>query len=190
MLYGSPIAFEIRSEGGSTRLSGRFPYMAETELGSGRRERFAARAFASRIMGGANIFLLAGHDHEKPLASTEAGSLTLRDDDDALHIEARVVPSTSWANDALAALAAGLTKGLSPGFRVPQGGDVVTRSAEGLLRTVNQAELFEVSLVTRPAYDQAQIAARNWTPESVPNSAHISEPSDAGLRRALNRWRA
>ena len=187
MLYGAPIKFEIRSEGGTTNLRGAFPYGAETALGNGRRERFAARAFRSRIEAGENVFLLAGHDPEKPLASTEAGSLTLRDDDDGLHIEARVVASTSWATDALAALAAGLTKGISPGFRVAPGGDVVTRAADGLLRTVTAADLFEVSLVTRPAYDQAQIAARNW---HLSNAFDISEPSDAGLRRALNRWRA
>lgn len=184
MLYGAPIALEVRAEGGATRLSGRFPYGAETTLGNGRRERFAARAFRSRIEAGANVFLLAGHDPEKPLASTEAGSLTLRDDDEALHIEARVAATTSWAADALAALAAGLTKGLSPGFRVPAGGDLVTRAADGLLRTVNHADLFEISMVTRAAYDTAQIAARNWQP--VP----VSEPADAGLRRALSRWRA
>jgi HK97 family phage prohead protease len=183
VLYGAPIAFEVRTDGGASRLSGRFPYGAETALGNGRRERFAARAFRSRIEAGENIFLLAGHDPEKPLASTEAGSLTLRDDDDALHIEARVAATTSWAQDALAALAAGLTKGISPGFRVSPGGDIVTRSADGLLRTVTAADLFEVSLVTRPAYDAAQIAARSW-------DLAVDEAPDAGLRRALNRWRA
>lgn len=183
MLYGAPISFEVRAENGASRLTGRFPYGAETSLGNGRRERFAARAFRSRIEAGENIFLLAGHDPEKPLASTEAGSLTLRDDEDALHIEARVAATTSWANDALAALAAGLTKGISPGFRVHSGGDMVTRSADGLLRTVTAADLFEVSLVTRPAYDAAQIAARSW------NLANDEAP-DAGLRRTLNRWRA
>lgn len=167
MLHGAPIVFEVRAEGGATRLRGAFPYGAETTLGNGRKERFAAGAFRSRIQAGEPIFLLAGHDMEKPLASTEAGSLTLRDDEDALQIEARVMPSTSWAQDALAALAAGLTKGLSPGFRVPQGGEIVTRSAGGFLRTVTRADLFEFSLVTRPAYDQAQIAARNWTPEQM-----------------------
>jgi HK97 family phage prohead protease len=182
MLYGAPIAIEVRAEGGATRLSGRFPYGTETTLGNGRRERFAARAFRSRIEAGENVFLLAGHDPEKPLASTEAGSLTLRDDDDALHIEARVAATTSWAADALAALSAGLTKGLSPGFRVPAGGDMVTRSEGGLLRTVNRADLFEVSLVTRPAYDAAQIAARSWT--------LAPEAADAGLHRTLARWRA
>ena len=182
MLYGAPIHFEVRAEGGASRLSGRFPYGAETSLGNGRRERFAARAFRSRIEAGENVFLLAGHDPEKPLASTEAGSLTLRDDDDALHIEARVAATTSWATDALAALAAGLTKGISPGFRVKSGGDMVTRSADGLLRTVTAADLFEVSLVTRPAYDAAQIAARSW---------QLAQDNDhAAFQRVLNRWRA
>lgn len=162
MLFGAPIALEVRSEGGATRLSGRFPYGAETTLGEGRRERFASGAFRARVASGETVFLLAGHDPEKPLASTVAGSLTLRDDDEALHIEARVAATTSWAQDALAALAAGLTKGLSPGFRVPSGGDLVTRSGDGLLRTVTRADLFEVSLVTRPAYDAAQLAARSW----------------------------
>ncbi|RUW76899.1 HK97 family phage prohead protease [Mesorhizobium sp. M1E.F.Ca.ET.063.01.1.1] len=183
MLYGAPVSLEIRAEGGATRLTGRFPYGSETTLGDGRRERFAARAFRSRIDAGENVFLLAGHDPEKPLASTEAGSLTLRDGEDALHIEARVAATTTWANDALAALAAGLTKGISPGFRVRSGGDVVTRSADGLLRTVNAADLFEVSLVTLPAYDQAQIAARSW-------ALAAAEADDAGMRRAFNRWRA
>ncbi|HEY9537587.1 MAG TPA: HK97 family phage prohead protease [Kiloniellaceae bacterium] len=161
-------------------MRGAFPYDAETTLGDGRRERFAARAFRHRIEAGENIFLLAGHDAEKPLASTEAGSLSLRDGDDALHIEARVVASTTWATDALAALAAGLTKGLSPGFRVKPGGDLVTRTAEGLLRTVTAADLFEVSLVTRPAYDAAQLAARSWS---------LTETPDAGLHRMLARYR-
>src|SRR3546814_8928221 len=45
MLYGAAISFEVRAEGGATRLRGAFPYDAETTLGDGRRERFAARAF-------------------------------------------------------------------------------------------------------------------------------------------------
>lgn len=184
MLYGAPVQFEIRSEGGTTALRGAFPYGRETTLADGRRERFSAGAFRSRVAAGDNVFLLAGHDPEKPLASTEAGSLTLRDDDDALHIEARVAATTSWASDALAALAAGLTKGLSPGFRVPAGGDLVTRADGGLLRTVKHADLFEISMVTRAAYDQAQIAARNWQPDAV------AAAPDAALRRALARWRA
>src|SRR3546814_11043992 len=101
MLCGAALSFEVRAEGGATRLRGSFPYDAETTLGDGRRERFAARAFRHRIEAGENIFLLAGHDAEKPLASTEAGSIRLRDGDDALHIEARVVERSeeSWVGN-------------------------------------------------------------------------------------------
>jgi len=178
MLYAAPVTFEVRQEGGATHLRGAFPYNSETTLGDGRRERFSPGAFKV----GRNVFLLADHNPNMPLASTEAGSLTLRDADDALHIEARVAATTSWARDTLAALADGLKKGLSPGFRVQTGGDIVTRSAEGLLRTVTAADLFEISLVTRPAYDAAQIAARSW-------QLAINESPDAGLLRTLNRWR-
>ncbi len=180
MLFAAPIALEVRAVDGVTRLSGAFPYNTETVLGDGRREQFAAGAFRSRIDAGENIFLLSGHDPEKPLASTRNGTLTLRSDDAALHIEARVSATTSWARDALAAAGEGLRTGLSPGFRVPAGGDVTTRSAGGLLRTVSRADLFEISVVTLPAYDAAQISARSWTPEAFTNT---------GLIHLLRRWR-
>lgn len=176
MLYAAPIALEVRSEAGETRLSGTFAYNVETTLGDGRRERFAPGAFRSRVAAGETIFLLAGHDTERPLARTDTGSLMLRDDDSALHIEARVAATTSWAKDAIAALAERLTRGLSPGFHVPPGGDIVTRAAGGLLRTVLKADLFEVSLVTMPAYGEAQIAARSWACAPV-------------LARRPERWR-
>lgn len=151
-------ALEVRSEGGATRLRATFPYGAQTELAPGRSEVIAARAFATD----GTVHLLSGHDYEKPLASTDAGNMTLRNGDDALVIEAEIDGSTTWARDFLAAHKAGLIRGLSPGFRVDPGGEHVTRSGDGLLRTITAARLFEVSAVTRPAYSQAQIEARAW----------------------------
>lgn len=174
-----------REDNGGVRLRGRFPYMAETILAPGRAERIAARAFAARIDAGGDIHLLAGHDYDKPLASREAGTLTLRDGDAALEIEALVTPAlaqATWARDFLAAHAAGLVRGLSPGFRVPPGGERIERRGDGLLRTVTAAELMELSAVTVPAYGAAQIEARNWRA--------AQEPPDAGLVRTLKQWRA
>ena len=88
---------------------------------------------------------------------------------------------TTWTRDFLAANAAGLIKGLSPGFRVAPGGDVVERRGDGILRTVRAAELLELSAVTVPAYPSAQIEARNW-------QAGTDAP-DIGLQRTLARWR-
>lgn len=179
MLWGASLgALEIRSEGGATRLRAVFPYGVETELATGRREVIAPRAFGDRIEKGEDVHLLAGHDFNKPLASRSAGTLQLRDTDQALEIEATIDGGTSWARDFLAANASGLIRGLSPGFRVAPGGERIERRGDGMLRTVTAADLIEVSAVTRPAYPAAQIEARAWM-----------EAPDAGLRRHLARWR-
>lgn len=183
MLWGGNLGtLEIRAEGGATHLSAVFPYGAETELAPGRREVFAPHAFRARIEAGDEIHLLAQHDYSKPLASTAAGNLSLRSTDAALEIRATVDGSTSWAADFLSAHRAGLIRGLSPGFRVPNGGDRVERRGADLLRTVARAELFEVSAVTVPAYPAAQIEARGW-------ETHQDRLPFRGAVNPLNRWR-
>lgn len=183
MLWGGNLgALEIRAEGGKTRLTARFPYGAETELAPGRREVIAPRAFADRIQAGGEIHLLAQHDYAKPLASTAAGTLSLRETDDALEIRADLDGGTSWAADFLAAHRAGLVRGLSPGFRVQDGGERIERQSNGVLRTITRAALFELSAVTRPAYPSAQIEARAW-------ESHQDRQPYRGAIHPLNRWR-
>lgn len=189
MLWGAHQGgLELRTEGGATRLRATFPYNRETELAGGarpRKEVITSRAFAARIDTGEDIHFLAGHNFDKPLASRSAGTLTLTDTDAALVIEARIDAGTSWARDFLAAHAAGLVKGLSPGFRVTPGGERIEQRGADTLRTITGADLFEVSAVTVPAYPAAQIEARNWTASQEANL-----PLAAGLHRTLSRWRA
>jgi HK97 family phage prohead protease len=192
MLWGgSNGGLEVRtSADGATRLRGRFPYGTATLLQGGRdqrREVFEARAFGASISAGGDVHLLIGHDFDRPLASRSAGTLDLIDDDQALNIEATIateIRGVSYVADFLGTLAAGLVKGLSPGFRVPQGGDLVRRDRDGLLRVVRSADLIEISAVTKPAYPQAQIEARSWDVEDH------NLPGIDGLHRTLNRWRA
>lgn len=186
MLYGAHLGgLEVRqTEDGGARLAGRFPYNTSADLGPKRRETIASRAFAARIEAGEEIHLLLGHDFNRPLASTRAGSLVLRDGDDALVFEATVTPDmarSTTGRDALAMIAGRLATGISPGFRVPPGGDEVRSEATGgVMRVVRAAELHEISVVTRPAYAHAQVEARNWTPAR-----------DANLQVChLRRWRA
>lgn len=181
MLWGAHgSALELRTEGGATRLRATFPYGAETELAPGRREVIASRAFGARIEAGEDIYLLSGHDFEKPLASRAAGTLKLTDTDAALVIEATIDANTTWSRDFLAAHASGLIRGLSPGFLVAPGGERIESRGEALVRTVTAAALFEVSAVTRPAYDGAQIEARCWQ--------YVAQPA-ARMVNHLNRWR-
>ena len=88
---GAGGGLELRAaEDGSARLSGRFPYDAETDLGPNRRETIAGRAFRSRIEAGGEVHLLLGHSFDRPLASTRSGSLRLEDGLDGRGIGFRI----------------------------------------------------------------------------------------------------
>jgi hypothetical protein len=187
MLWGSHQGgLELRTEGGETRLRASFPYNRETVLADGaqpRKEIITSRAFADRVEQGHEIHFLLSHDYGQPLASTRAGTLTLKDTPEALEIEAVIKGNTSWARDFLSAHESGLIRGLSPGFRVKPGGEVVEARDGAILRTIRGADLYEISAVTVPAYPEAQIEARAWQP-----SANLQKVS--GLHQTLNRWRA
>lgn len=166
MLIGAAYGgLEVRAEAdGTVRLSGRFPYGETAELAPGRSEVFAPGSLEPR----ADVYLLAQHRFETPLASSTAGTLEVRSEDEGLRFEARLSPEvagTSHARDAVALIRSGLAVGVSPGFRVPPGGERVERREGGLLRTVTRAELHELSVVTRPAYGEALVEARSWTPD-------------------------
>lgn len=192
MLWGvHSSGLELHTEGGETRLRATFPYGRAAVLSDGghigrqRQEVIAARAFADRLGSGEDVHFLSGHDFNKPLASRSAGTLTLTETDDALTIEASIsadMAGVSYVRDFLSAHAAGLVRGLSPGFRVRPGGEKVEERGNAILRTIRAADLIEVSAVTRPAYPEAQIEARNWQP--------VSEAANRVVNRhPATRWR-
>jgi len=189
---GASGGLELRAaEDGGARLSGRFPYNSATDLGPKRRESIAGRAFRSRIEAGEEIHLLLGHDFNRPLASTRAGSLRLEDRDDALVFEAEItaeMAASTTGRDALAMIRGRLATGVSPGFRVPPGGDEVRQVQDGLLRVVRSAELHELSVVTRPAYQHAQVEARSWELAEAVGAGNGFSHHRRGFH--LNRWRA
>ena len=189
MLWAAPDGgLELRKRAsGALALAGRFPYNSRAVLHSGgngqrpKKEQFAPRAFDYVVNGEGrdrDVHFLVGHSFDRPLASRSAGTLALTDSDEALTFEATIVPemqSVSYVQDFLNALAAGLVGGISPGFRVaPKDAvpDAETVEEEdpalgkALIRTIFAAILFELSVVTRPAYDETsvQVEARNWTP--------------------------
>ena len=188
MLWGGVAtggALELRREtDGSVRLRGRFPYNEPAVLSDGgrngrpRKEVMASNAFEYRVnRPDEDIHLLVGHDYDHPLASRGTGTMTLRDTAAALIFEAtvtRAIAETTHGRDALAMIGAGLAVGISPGFRIPPeravpDAEEVTEEdpSEGmaLIRTVKAALLYELSVVTRPAYPMAQIEARSWQTE-------------------------
>ncbi len=188
MLHGGDLGhLTVRAEAdGSRIISGRFPYNSLATLSDGgrrgrpRKERFKSRAFQHSVESSAQeINLLLGHDFSKPLASKSTGTLTLNDTDEALEFEARLSPEvaeTTHGRDALALIGSGLAGGISPGFRIPPEKTVPNAEsveeedpAQGraLIRTINDAILFELSVVTRPAYPETEVEARDWAPGTI-----------------------
>lgn len=192
---------ELRAAGdGTRRLKGSFPYKKRAVIdsgGNGRRpmkEEFAPKAFSYAVDDpDRDIHVLIGHSFDRPLASRKAGTLILKDSDAALDFEAILTPDiqrASWAQDFMAAFAAGLVGGVSPGFRVAPPEAVKKpeetteeNPAEGnaLVRTIFAAVLFELSMVTRPAYRDTQADLR-----ALDHLAALRSPS---CRDTLRRWR-
>ncbi|MEP0046571.1 MAG: HK97 family phage prohead protease [Roseobacter sp.] len=193
---------------GALALQGRFPYGKRAVLSDGgrtgrpKKEVIAPRAFAYRVeRPDEDIHLLVGHSFDKPLASRGAGTLDFVDSDEALSFTALIteeMQQVSYVRDILAGIAAGLTLGISPGFRLPpkravpqpekiedEGHDPENGAHNAIIRTVLAALLYEISIVTRPAYDEAQVEARSWQPDASKTGG-----IDVGLHRPLNRWRA
>ena len=204
MLWGGHSGgLELRKRAsGAMALRGRFPYNKRAVLSDGgrtgrpKKEVIASRAFAFRVNDPKeDIHFLVGHSYDRPLASRGAGTLTFEDTDDALIFEALIteeMQEVSYVADFLRGYAAGLIVGLSPGFRIPpkravedaetvedEGHDTENGAHNAIIRTIHHALLYEISAVTRPAYDDTQIEERNWTPE--PEWAACSIPND--------RWR-
>lgn len=182
-------ALELRQAGNRRQLLGKFPYNSTAvvaDRGRQRKERLMPHAFRfsaevaiplqEAIQRGIDrallqrVDLLRGHDFDKPIASTWTGSLRLRDTAAALEFEADLPnPMPSWADDTVRAIESGLATGISPGFRVPPPSAVSNAerlvpepgSADGvMIREIREATLYEMSIVTRPAYRATELQLR------------------------------
>lgn len=103
------------------------------------------------------IHFLAEHDKNKILASTRNGSLQLREDDKGLYMEATISP-TSWGKDYYQLIKDGILQNMSFGFRAAK--DSWRNMGDYFERTINDLDLFEVSVVRDPAYASSHISAR------------------------------
>lgn len=218
--------------GGRRKLRGRFPYRKRAVLSDGGRkggrpvkESFEPGAFTHSINSPEqDIHLLVGHSFDAPLASKNTGSLTFDDTPEALTFDAEIseaIADTSYGSDILKQIDSGLSVGISPGFRIPppravakpeiytdEGHDPERGMHNARIRTILQAILFELSVVTRPAYAEATVAMyddlgnvinpEDMTDEEkiaagwIPNAAGILVPPPNTIKRAMPaalRWR-
>lgn len=156
-------------------------YVNKTEqpseiLGSSKRfiEKIAKGAFSRALKTAKDIDFLEQHDTKKILASTRNGSLSLREDSQGLYMEAKIEPTT-WGKDAYTLIESRIYQNMSFGFKTVR--DSWKSLGNGLSeRTIEELELFEVSVVKDPAYSQSTISARG-----IELVEGIEVPSDVEL---------
>jgi HK97 family phage prohead protease len=148
----------IVTDDGSLRIGGYAAQFNKEATGLNFREMIAPGAFTRSLKSGDPVFLLVNHDTDQlPLASTQGGTLVLSEDEVGLRMEATLDPSNPRAAELASALTRGDVDKMSFAFTVAPGGD--TRE-EGL-RTLTDLNLFEVSVVTWPAYDASSVGMRS-----------------------------
>lgn len=153
------VALEIRAKDDKPTISG---YAAvfdslSADLG-GFREVVAPGAFARSIAQN-DVRALWDHDAKYVLGRTAAGTLALEEDDAGLRVEVEP-PETAWAHDLLASMRRGDVNQMSFGFYVRE--DEWSKTEDGTpLRTLRDVDLFDVSVVTFPAYAETTAEARS-----------------------------
>jgi HK97 family phage prohead protease len=151
---------EIRamdSGNGELRIGGYAAQFNKEATGLSFREVIAPGAFKRSLQSGEPVYLLVNHDTNGiPLASTTGGTLNLSEDEVGLRMEADLDPANPKAQELFSAISRGDIAKMSFAFTVNQGGS--TRE-EGL-RTLTDVNLFEVSAVTWPAYNDTALGLR------------------------------
>lgn len=117
-------------------------------------------AFSRTLKENREVLAFAYHDYSKPLARRSAGTLTLSEDGTGLLADITLA-ETTLARDVAADVQARNLEGMSFGFYTRK--DTWTRGAAGQpdTRELIDVDLFEVSVVTLPAYPDTSVALRS-----------------------------
>lgn len=126
-----------------------------------------------------NVYLLFNHDENNVLAGTSNGSLKMRIDERGLFQSSEIV-DTSVGEDTLKLVKNGLINKMSFAFAIDEDGGEEWTSNKGKEHRVIKkiAKLFDVSLVTYPAYEQTSAYARSMSDELAEEHRKRKEQSE------------
>lgn len=158
----TPGQLRVEGDGESAKIIGHAAvFDVETEIFPGynevvRRGAFLKTARESDVRG------LFNHDPNFILGRNRAGTLRLSEDEVGLRYEIDP-PQTGTIRDlVLSPMSRGELSGSSFAFRAIKAPETVKDDGETVLRELNEVELFDVSPVTYPAYDETDAQLRAW----------------------------
>jgi uncharacterized protein len=143
------------------------------------RERFAPGAFDRALAANPDVRALWNHNTDLPLGRTRNGTLRVSKGGQGIRFDL-TPPETSWGRDAIESIRRGDVSGVSFAFGTKrEGGDTWEKPGpDGVAtRTVLDADLYEVSPVTFPAYPQTMVSVRSV---DVPDFTDESDSRAAG----------
>jgi HK97 family phage prohead protease len=129
------------------------------EIWPGYREKIAHGAFTRTLAEGADVRALVDHDPSRILGRNTAGTLTLEENNKGLKV--RIAPANTTAGrDIVESVRRGDVTQMSFAF-LPIVEEFEEHKDGSYTRTLKDVDLFDVSIVTYPAYPQTSIAVRS-----------------------------
>jgi hypothetical protein len=141
-------------------------------------------AFSKTINDGADVRLLVDHEGV-PLARTKSGTLVLEEDERGLRVEADLDPSNPDAAKIISAMKRGDLSQMSFAFRTIKD----SYNADRSVRELKEVQLFDVSVVTFPAYEEtvAELRSRNESVTIAPTSLLRLRKSQIAVEKLRSR---
>ncbi|TMU85494.1 HK97 family phage prohead protease [Bacillus sp. BHET2] len=133
-------------------------FNSKTSIGDFFEEVIAPGAFARTISENGDIRALFNHNWDHVLGRTKNGTLTVEEDTRGLKFEVEL-PNTSLARDLAESMRRGDINQCSFGFWAT--GEAWDYSVEPAVRTLNEVELYEISVVSIPAYEDTEVSLRS-----------------------------
>ena len=178
--------FRTRDDGGAKTISGYFAVFDQNyELFPGGTESVASTAFDGAL--GDDIRCLTDHDTTLVLGRCKAGTLSLRVDSHGLWGEVALNEDDSDAMNLYARVKRGDVDQCSFGFDILDE-EMECRDDGSVHWTIKSVKLYEVSVVTFPAYTSTSVSARKAEYETA--RARKLEKTKEDLKARLDKLRA
>jgi len=158
---------EVRAMGDSTKLVGYAAVFDSPSEPLPWIEYVRRGAFTKTLNDGADVRLLIDHEGI-PLARSKSGTLQMVEDERGLRVEADLDPMNPDAQRVLSAMRRGDMTQMSFAFRTIKDSWNRDRS----MRELKEVQLYDVSIVTFPAYEETVAELRKKGDQAIVNSAN------------------